>query len=198
MGAAIEVSGKPTGNEPLTIRLAPCGSARIRLIDSAGKPIAGYRAALQIVVTPGRFQCDFDGSVRGEDLAADAGPGLGYSSYMGGPPTDAMGWATFTGLIPGATYRLLTTESDNISIDFESLEGLSGRTGADSRAACVHDRQRLSESTFRSHRSASAANSLASWHRSERTQLIQGAIGRSAIPSNQRIAAQRRNHPRDP
>ncbi len=121
-GAAIEVSAKQIGNEPLMIHLAPAGSARIRLVDSAGKPISGYRAALQIVVTPGRFQCDFDGSVRGEDLAADAGPGLGYSSYMGGPPTDAMGWTTFDGLIAGATYRLLTTERDNISIDSKVLK----------------------------------------------------------------------------
>ena len=75
------------------------------------------------MVTQGRFQCDFDATVRGEDLAADAGPGLGYSSYMGGPPTDAIeGFATFEGLIPGATYRLLTTERDAISIDSKVLK----------------------------------------------------------------------------
>ena len=109
-------------NDPLLIRLAPNGQARFRLVDSAGKPVAGYSAALQLVLTPGRFQCDFDGSVRGDDLAADAGPGLGHGSYQGGPATDEKGWATFTGLIPGATYRLLTTENNNISIDLKVLK----------------------------------------------------------------------------
>jgi hypothetical protein len=74
------------------------------------------------VVTSGRFQCDFDANVRGEDLAADAGPAGGYSSYMGGPPTGDAGWATFNNLIPGATYRLLTTENNNISIDSKILK----------------------------------------------------------------------------
>jgi RNA polymerase sigma factor (sigma-70 family) len=121
-GATIEVSPKATGSDPFVLRLAPCGQVKIRLIDAAGKPVAGYRAALQLLLTPGRFQCDFDGNVRGEDLAADAGPGLGYSSYMGGPPTDDSGSATFGGLIPGATYRLLTTENNNISIDSKVLK----------------------------------------------------------------------------
>lgn len=128
-GAVVELSVKAIANNPLTIRLAPCGSARLRLLDSAGKPVAGYRAALQLVVTPGRFQCDFDGSVRGDDLAADAGPGTGYATYIGGPPTDAAGWATFTGLIPGADYRLLTTENAYISIDSQVLKNFQVRPG---------------------------------------------------------------------
>ena len=141
-GAAIEVSARASGNEPMTIRLAPSGQIKIRLVDSGGKPVTGYRAALQIVLTPGRFQCDFDGNMRGEDLAADAGPGLGYTSYGGGPPTDNDGRATFTGMIPGATYRLLTTERGNISIDFEGIEGLSGGSGPGAGVAGVHDRPR--------------------------------------------------------
>ncbi len=128
-GASVELTGRASGNEPVTIRLAPCGSARVRLVDAAGKPIANYRLAIQIVVTPGRFQCDFDGNVRGEDLAADAGPALGYSSYMGGTPTDATGGTTFNGLIPGATYRLLTTEGDNISIDSKVLKDFQVKPG---------------------------------------------------------------------
>jgi hypothetical protein len=81
------------------------------------------------VVTPGRFQCDFDGSVRGENLAADAGPATGYNNYFGGTPTDDAGRTTFTGLIPGATYRLLTTEGDNNSIDSEVLKDFQVKPG---------------------------------------------------------------------
>ena len=121
-GGATLVSQKATGNDPLTIRLAPSGQVKFRLVDRAGKPVAGYKAAIQLVLTPGRFQCDFDGNMRGEDLAADAGPSLRSGSYMGGTPTDDGGSATFAGLIPGATYRLLTTEHDNISIDSKVLK----------------------------------------------------------------------------
>ncbi len=80
-------------------------------------------------MTPGRFQCDFDGNVRGEDLAADAGPATDNGNYLGGTPTDAKGLTTFSGLIPGATYRLLTTERDNISIDSEVLTDFQVKPG---------------------------------------------------------------------
>ncbi len=128
-GASVELTGRTSDNEPVTIRLAPCGSVHVRLVDPAGKPIANYRLAIQIVVTPGRFQCDFDANVRGEDLAADAGPAASYHSYFGGTPTDAAGRTTFTGLIPGATYRLLTTEGDNISIDSIVLKDFQVKPG---------------------------------------------------------------------
>jgi RNA polymerase sigma factor (sigma-70 family) len=120
-GTTIELSANANTNEPVTIRLAPSGSARVRLVNSAGKPITKYRVAIQIVMTPGRFQCDFDASVRGEDLAADAGPATDNGNNLGGTPTDAKGLTTFSGLIPGATYRVLTTERENISIDSEVL-----------------------------------------------------------------------------
>ena len=128
-GAALELSGNANTNEPVTIRLAPSGSARVRLVNLAGKPITNCRVAIQIVMTPGRFQCDFDANVRGEDLAADAGPATGHSNYFGGTPTDAGGLTTFSGLIPGATYRVLTTERDNISIDSEVLADFQVKPG---------------------------------------------------------------------
>ncbi len=120
-GASFDVSPKATGDAPVTIRLAPCGSARIRLVDPIGKPVAGYRAALQIVLTAGGFQWDMEGTDPGKGPIADAGPAPGYSNHVGGPPTDQAGQATFTGLIPGATYRLVTTENDRITMDSELL-----------------------------------------------------------------------------
>ena len=60
---------------------------------------------------------------------ADAGPAAGYHGYFGGTPTDAAGRTTLTGLIPGATYRLLTTEGDNISIDSEVLKDFQVKPG---------------------------------------------------------------------
>jgi protocatechuate 3,4-dioxygenase beta subunit len=121
-GAAVEISARESGDEPV-IRLAPCGSVRVRLVDEAGKPVVRYRLVLEFLVIPGRFQCEFDGNFRGEDLAACAGQALlGYGGHWGGPPTDADGRVTLSGLIPGATYRLLTSEHDAVSLDSEILE----------------------------------------------------------------------------
>ena len=62
-------------------------------------------------------------------MIADAGPALGYNSYAGGPPTDAAGQLVLTGLIPGATYRLLSTEGDSITMDSEVLKDFQVKPG---------------------------------------------------------------------
>ena len=67
---------------------------------------------------PGRRPC------RGRRSAPPA-----TATTYGGTPTDAAGRTTFTGLIPGATYRLLTTERDNISIDSEVLKDFQVKPG---------------------------------------------------------------------
>src|SRR5262249_49629780 len=36
LGARVEVSGKQGREEPMTVRLAPCGSARVRFVDQKG------------------------------------------------------------------------------------------------------------------------------------------------------------------
>jgi hypothetical protein len=122
LGAVAELPASETGYQPVTIGLAPCGSARIRLFDPSGMPVVHYRAAVQIVMTPGPFRVEFDASNRGETLAAVAGSATYSSRYLAGERTDAAGRATFTGLILGATYRLLTTEREDISIGSEFLK----------------------------------------------------------------------------
>ena len=44
LGATAHLSGKSAAGGPVTIRLEPCGTAKARLVDPVGKPIAGYRA----------------------------------------------------------------------------------------------------------------------------------------------------------
>ena len=48
-------SAKSGSGGPITVRLDPCGKAKARLVDPAGKPIAGHRDPYLIgmVVTPG-------------------------------------------------------------------------------------------------------------------------------------------------
>ena len=100
-GASVELSGKASGNEPVTIRLAPCGSAHVRLVDPAGKPIANYRVAIQIVVTPGGFSATSTETFAAKILPQTLVRAIGYANYYGGTPTDAAGLTTFSRADPG-------------------------------------------------------------------------------------------------
>jgi hypothetical protein len=51
-GAALEVVPKKVEGE-LTVKLEPCGAAKVRFVDDKGKALAGYAPWLQLVVTPG-------------------------------------------------------------------------------------------------------------------------------------------------
>src|SRR5207253_4873799 len=42
-GAVAAISGKRAEGKPPTVRLTPCGSAVIRLLDSQGRPVQNYR-----------------------------------------------------------------------------------------------------------------------------------------------------------
>ena len=54
LGATADFSGKSAAGGPVTVRLQPCGTAKARLVDASGKPIAGYRGSglISMVVTP--------------------------------------------------------------------------------------------------------------------------------------------------
>src|SRR5262249_49618613 len=55
LGATAVFSGKSDGG-PIIVRLEPCGTARARLVDPEGKPVAGWRIGpyfTTMVVTPG-------------------------------------------------------------------------------------------------------------------------------------------------
>ncbi len=58
LGATVRFSGKSASGGPATVRLEPCGSAKLRLVDPEGKPVARYPAAafITLVVTPGSLK----------------------------------------------------------------------------------------------------------------------------------------------
>jgi hypothetical protein len=104
-GASLQVVAKEAAREPLLIRMAPCGSVKLRFTDGDGKPRADFIPWLQLIVTPGPPLWK---AVEEKTLAAEvvslAGP---YGDQpLGQPKTDAQGYVTYHGLIPGATYRL--------------------------------------------------------------------------------------------
>ncbi len=106
-GATAHLSGQSAAGGPVTIRLEPCGTAKARLVDSTGKPIAGYRGSrlIAMVVTPGSFPTSRaqrnDGRLTAD--AADLGA-IDPITYGNGPVSDAQGRIALPGLIPSATY----------------------------------------------------------------------------------------------
>jgi hypothetical protein len=112
-GAVVQLSGKQAGQE-VTVRLVPCGRATARYVDGDGKPLAGFRAAPDIVVTPGRSsQYGAEDTKEGE-LTADEGSltNIDRHNYWDKVKTDDQGRIVFPALIPGATYRIGRWEKD--------------------------------------------------------------------------------------
>jgi RNA polymerase sigma factor (sigma-70 family) len=109
LGATAYFSGKSPRGGPVTVRLLPCGTAKARLVDLSGKPIAGFSAPwmTSMVVTPGPYPTN---KARKDGvLLADQGrlPAVDPINYRKDPVSDAQGRITFPALIPGATYRIV-------------------------------------------------------------------------------------------
>jgi RNA polymerase sigma factor (sigma-70 family) len=127
-GTTVQLSGRQAG-EPVTIKLQPCGRAVARFVDPAGKPVAGYRPLIDIVVTPGVWR--FNGDARRDGLLyADEQHlcNVDRHNYWTGPLTDADGRCTFPVLIPGLTYRLPTSDRKGTPILAREFTAESGRT----------------------------------------------------------------------
>ncbi len=109
LGATVRFSGKSASGGPATVRLEPCGTAKVRLVDPEGKPLDRYPAAavMSMIVTPG--------SVHRRNPAKDdplfdveAAPyELDPVNHTLDLQSDAQGRITFPVLIPGATYRVV-------------------------------------------------------------------------------------------
>lgn len=109
LGAMVNLSGKSGAGGPVTVRLDPCGQAKARLVDRAGKPIAGHRDpyVIGIVVTPGPSRLSSDqGDEGGLEADQDYLCRIDPINYPDGSISDTKGYVTFPALIPGATYRI--------------------------------------------------------------------------------------------
>ncbi len=109
LGTMVNLSGMSGADGPMTLRLDACGQARARLVDPAGKPIAGRRDPylIGIVVTPGPSRLSGDKGDEGR-LEADQDYlcRIDPINYPDGSISDTQGYVTFPALIPGATYRI--------------------------------------------------------------------------------------------
>jgi len=112
LGAIALLSGKSAAGGPFTVRLQPCGAARARLVDLAGKSVRRSRESYgshmtMMVVTPGphhssQAEADQGRLAADQDLAARFDP----VHYAKGLVTDDQGELVLPSLIPGATYRI--------------------------------------------------------------------------------------------
>lgn len=109
--AVAPIAGKQADGRPLTVRLAPCGTAVVRLRNGTGQPLNNYRPnryGFQILV-PAAFPTNTQ--ARGQKLPASArlfqvSFDRRHYSYPDSLQTDAQGLLTLPALIPGATYQL--------------------------------------------------------------------------------------------
>jgi hypothetical protein len=111
------------------VRLAPCGSASVRFLNAQGKPAAGHRAQVHLLLTTRPPAKDSEAAFKARRLYLDAlivnawdrgaAPTAEevtlqdlLSIYRGaGLDADAEGRLNLPGLIPGATYRIDGVES---------------------------------------------------------------------------------------
>jgi hypothetical protein len=130
LGATVEISGKSAATGPVTVQLQKCGSARVRLKDSGGKPLANHPAdefpgMMILIITPG---ADFDAS---DQTNADMEFQVNLDPQRNGNlQTGPDGRVTFVSLIPGARYRYrgheFTAESGK-TIDLPDITVTRGR-----------------------------------------------------------------------
>jgi hypothetical protein len=104
LSALADVHVPWAGEPPLTVRLARCSSAEVRLVNAAGQPLAGYRPFVHFWLQHDR--------PAGEPESTDkrSWPDPVFPSwidplhYLPGPITDSQGRIVLPALVPGLQY----------------------------------------------------------------------------------------------
>ena len=115
LAATALLSGKSAAAGPMVVRLTPCGTATMRLVDPHAKPVTALRGGpwlVSMVVSPGAVRMNTGELVADESDLTRIDP-INYQKF---PAPDADGVIKFPALIPGASYRVIdrTTIRDAI------------------------------------------------------------------------------------
>jgi RNA polymerase sigma factor (sigma-70 family) len=131
-GATVWLGGQDAGG-PVTIRLEPCGSARMRFLDGQGQPIAGYSPYLELVpplLDPVKKQpipTHPHLAMLHNRLEGFLPWGKHYAPRgLASEPTNARGVITLPALIPGATYRISSQHDWGVTV--KTFTALAGKT----------------------------------------------------------------------
>jgi RNA polymerase sigma factor (sigma-70 family) len=103
LAAVAEVHVPAAGEAPPTVRLAPCGTADVRLVDAAGEPLAGHRPRVHFWLAYDRPAGEPDDGRQRPDSIFQSW--IDPSHYLPGPATDAAGTVSLPALIPGLEYK---------------------------------------------------------------------------------------------
>jgi RNA polymerase sigma factor (sigma-70 family) len=110
LGAVVELRG---GERAPTVRLAPCGTIRVRILDAKGKPAADTPVRLVLLA-------ERDGEYYEQ-------PAMWFDPINHAVPvqTDAQGYAEITALIPGGRYLLAAggPKDRTYSTSFRAVSG---------------------------------------------------------------------------
>jgi RNA polymerase sigma factor (sigma-70 family) len=105
LGATVQLSAKDAGENPVTVRLEPCGSAVGRFVNKKGEPIVKSQVLPYFVL---QMQ---DKKVLAVETFIQNVDRLNYPNFS---VTDEQGGCTFPVLIPGATYRITGYEEESV------------------------------------------------------------------------------------
>jgi hypothetical protein len=120
-GAAVEIEAKKAADRPVVVKLAPCGTVKVRFLFTNGKPAANHNPWLQHLVSPGP---SFTRAMQLGTLAAETITLAAPFSSAKDPAiqADATGRISMAGLIPRATYRLVDNQREPLK-DFKVEAG---------------------------------------------------------------------------
>ena len=107
----VKLSVKSAAGGPVTVRLEPCASARARLVDPDGKPVAKpvRNLSITMVVTSGPARNNSPNEKAASILSADEAnlTDVDPTNYETELVPDSGGQIMLPVLIPGATYRFI-------------------------------------------------------------------------------------------
>jgi hypothetical protein len=126
LGAIVQLSPKELRGQPATVRLRSCGTARARLVDADGKPLANIRCHIDVVITPG---VPWTETIRQKGMVAETAflsslDRKGHENLR----SDARGRVTLPTLIPGATHQLLVSPAGRGMVYLKQFKVEAGKS----------------------------------------------------------------------
>ena len=130
LGLTLAFSGAEASGPIRSVRLQPCGSATVRVVNGKGEPLKSHNLHPYAMFAPGTIMAATVLSDKDDkDLEGDWGYWVNYHYHPEWQPiTDDQGRTTFSALVPGLTYSIATFEGFDFRkgeprIDFQVKPG---------------------------------------------------------------------------
>jgi hypothetical protein len=107
--------------------MAECGTAQVRLGDTADRPLADYRPLVSVRLAPDRSDADSPAAEKGSRPDPIFASGFDPLDYLSGLVTDVEGIATIPALVPGLEYRISFVVANRWTCDTSEFRVASRR-----------------------------------------------------------------------